>query len=90
MVKKNSAIVLGALIFLLAGSGWTQQKTEEIPDDIILVSESGIKSPADALRLAAAGADSLLIGETLMRSSNILVDLPQFRASTAAAREYEE
>jgi len=32
MVKKTSAIVLGALIFLLAGSGWTQQKTEEIPD----------------------------------------------------------
>ena len=35
-----------------------------------------------AIRLADAGADSLLIGETLMRSQNILVDLPQFRAST--------
>jgi len=37
---------------------------------------------ADALRLAEAGADSLLIGETLMRSQNILADLPQFRAPT--------
>src|SRR5882672_9269852 len=32
MVKKNSAIMLGALIFLLAGAGWTQQKPEDIPD----------------------------------------------------------
>ena len=68
----------------------TEELAEEIPDDIVLVSESGIKTPADALRLANAGADSLLIGETLMRSSNILIDLPQFRATTASAREYEE
>jgi VWFA-related protein len=32
MVKKTSAIVLGALILLLAGSGWAQQKPEEVPD----------------------------------------------------------
>jgi VWFA-related protein len=32
MVKKTSAVVLGALIFLLAGASWAQQKTEEIPD----------------------------------------------------------
>jgi VWFA-related protein len=32
MVKKNSAIMLGALIFLLAEASWTQQKPEDIPD----------------------------------------------------------
>ena len=48
----------------------TEALVEEVPDDIILVSESGIKSVDDARRLAAAGADALLVGETLMRSDN--------------------
>lgn len=56
----------------------TEALAEEVPEDIVLVSESGIKSVADAGRLAAAGADALLIGETLMRSPNLLIDLPQF------------
>jgi indole-3-glycerol phosphate synthase len=42
----------------------------------VLVSESGIKTVADAERVAAAGADALLVGETLMRSPNLLIDLP--------------
>ena len=58
----------------------TEELAEEVPDDIVLVAESGIKTPDDAIRLAEAGADALLIGETLMRSSNILADLPQYRA----------
>ncbi len=48
----------------------TEALVEEVPDDIILVSESGIKTVDDARRLAAAGADALLVGETLMRSGN--------------------
>ncbi len=59
----------------------TEVLAEEVPDDILLVAESGIKTPADAERLAEAGADALLVGETLMRSSNILVDLPALRAA---------
>ena len=47
-----------------------------MPDDIILVSESGIKTVEDAQRVAACGADALLVGETLMRSGNVLIDLP--------------
>ena len=54
----------------------TEQLAEEVPDDIVLVSESGIKTVDDAKRVAAAGADALLVGETLMRSGNVLVDLP--------------
>lgn len=59
----------------------TEALAEEVPDDILLVAESGIKTPADAERLAEAGADALLVGETLMRSSNILLDLPALRAA---------
>lgn len=54
----------------------TEMLAEEVPEDIVLVSESGIKTPEDASRLAAAGVDALLVGETLMRSGNILTDLP--------------
>ena len=59
----------------------TEALAEEVPDDILLVAESGIKTPADAERLAEAGADALLVGETLMRSTNILADLPALRAA---------
>lgn len=55
----------------------TEALAEEVPEDIVLVSESGIKTPADAARLAAAGADALLVGETLMRSGDLLADLPR-------------
>lgn len=48
----------------------TEALVEEVPDDIILVSESGIKSIDDARRLADAGVDALLVGEMLMRSGN--------------------
>ncbi|HEY2574580.1 MAG TPA: indole-3-glycerol phosphate synthase TrpC [Verrucomicrobiaceae bacterium] len=48
----------------------TEALIEEVPHDMVLVSESGIKSVEDARRLAAAGADALLVGETLMRSGN--------------------
>ena len=35
---------------------------------MLLVSESGIKTPQDALRVLEAGANAVLIGEALMRS----------------------
>ena len=41
-----------------------------VPDNILFVSESGIKTPADVARLKANKTDALLIGETLMRSAN--------------------
>ncbi|MBV6498255.1 MAG: Indole-3-glycerol phosphate synthase [Prosthecobacter sp.] len=59
--------------------GTTESLAEEVPDDIILVAESGIKTVGDAERLALCGADALLVGETLMRSSNVLHDLPALR-----------
>jgi indole-3-glycerol phosphate synthase len=48
----------------------TERLAEEVPDDVILVSESGIKTHDDALRALRAGANALLIGETLMRAND--------------------
>lgn len=41
-----------------------------IPDDIVFVSESGIKTHGDVQVLIENKTDAVLIGETLMRSSN--------------------
>lgn len=46
----------------------TERLAEEVPDDILLVSESGIKTPQDAMRVLEAGANAVLIGEALMRA----------------------
>jgi len=48
----------------------TEQLADECPDDIVLISESGIKSTTDAQRALDAGANGLLIGETLMRANS--------------------
>ena len=39
-----------------------------VPNDVIFVSESGIRNSEDVKALADAGADAVLIGETLMRA----------------------
>jgi len=41
-----------------------------MPDDVLFVSESGVKSRADVEMLEACGADAVLVGETLMRSAD--------------------
>lgn len=41
---------------------------ELIPADRIYVAESGVKTPGDAAKLRAAGADAILAGEALMRA----------------------
>lgn len=41
-----------------------------IPDDVIFVSESGVKTADDVKRLYDTGADAVLVGETLMRSDD--------------------
>lgn len=42
-----------------------------IPDGCLLVSESGIKTRDDVLRLERAGVQAMLVGETLMRCPDI-------------------
>jgi indole-3-glycerol phosphate synthase len=49
----------------------TLRLRDQVPDDRVLVSESGINTPADVQRLAAAGVDAMLVGESLMRERDI-------------------
>lgn len=42
-----------------------------IPQTICVVAESGIHTPADVARVAAAGADAILVGESLVRADDI-------------------
>ena len=50
----------------------TEKLAEYIPENTILVSESGVKSPEDVKVLGSYGADAVLIGSTIMESENIL------------------
>jgi indole-3-glycerol phosphate synthase len=43
----------------------------QVPGDCVLVAESGIKAHEDVMRLAAAGVDAILVGESLMREPDI-------------------
>jgi indole-3-glycerol phosphate synthase len=38
-----------------------------VPDGVVVVSESGLDSPASLARLSDAGIDGALVGEALMR-----------------------
>lgn len=49
----------------------TESLSEDVPDGILLVSESGIKTGEDTRRLIDCGVNAILVGETLMRSPDI-------------------
>ena len=40
---------------------------ERVPEDVVLVAESGIKTRADVERLEAAGIQAMLVGESLLK-----------------------
>ena len=54
-----------------------------LPDDVLCVAESGVRSPEDVTRLINEGADAVLIGEALMRAPS---PATLCRAMVAAAR----
>ena len=49
----------------------TETLSEEVPDGVILVSESGIRTRADSQRAFDAGCQAILVGESLMRTGDI-------------------
>jgi len=57
----------------------TLELTKCIPADRCLVSESGIRTRQDALRLQDAGVRAILVGETLMRAPDIGAKLDELR-----------
>jgi indole-3-glycerol phosphate synthase len=60
--------------------GVTEKLSEDVPDGIVLVSESGIRTAEDLARIKACGVDAVLIGEALMRAqSSGTIDLPTAR-----------
>jgi indole-3-glycerol phosphate synthase len=59
----------------------TLELLPRIPGDRIVVSESGIRSHADLLKLQAAGAKAVLVGESLMRAPDIGKALDELRGA---------
>jgi indole-3-glycerol phosphate synthase len=49
----------------------TERLSARVPDDCLIVSESGINTHADIERLHAAGARAFLVGESLMRQTDV-------------------
>ncbi|MFP4175776.1 MAG: indole-3-glycerol phosphate synthase TrpC [Planctomycetota bacterium] len=52
--------------------GTTRDLASEAGEEVVLVSESGIETRDDVLQLKQAGVDAILVGESLMRSENIV------------------
>ena len=50
----------------------TRELSKHVPSDRLLISESGLFTPGDLADMAACGARSFLIGESLMRQDNVL------------------
>ena len=54
---------------------------ELVPESVLFVSESGVRSREDILRLEQAGADAVLVGETLMRAESITDKLRELKGA---------
>jgi len=55
-----------------------------VPPDVLFVSESGVSMPADIIKLREIGADAVLIGESLMRSSDKKSEISRLRGCRGA------
>lgn len=46
--------------------GTFERVAPDVPDDVTLIAESGVSTPADVMRMREAGADGLLVGSAIM------------------------
>jgi indole-3-glycerol phosphate synthase len=58
----------------------TEKLSEEVPEGIILVSESGLKTRADSQRVFDCGCNAILVGEALMRTGDIAAQVAELVA----------
>ena len=56
----------------------TERLRPLIPDDKVVISESGIATRADVERLASCGVHAVLVGEALMTSTNVREKIREF------------
>lgn len=59
----------------------SEELAPRVPSGTLVVAESGISKPADVARLAAAGAQAFLVGESLMREQDVARALQRLRRS---------
>jgi len=59
---------------------------EGIPADVVAVAESGVRHAEDAVRLASAGYDAVLVGETLVRSADRAAAVASLRGAPVGQR----
>ena len=62
-------------------TGNSMRLKELVGDDIIFVSESGVKDASDVSALKKAGVDAVLVGEALMRAPDKKAMLESFRSA---------
>lgn len=60
-------------------TGNSRKLRKMIPEDVIYVSESGIRTAEDIEALRGAGVDAVLVGETLMRADDKTAKLRELR-----------
>lgn len=63
----------------------TERLAARVPGDRMVISESGLFTPADLARMAATGARSFLIGESLMRQDDVTAATRAILAHPVAA-----
>lgn len=56
----------------------TARLRRRIPDDVIVVGESGLKTVKDVERMADIGVDAILVGETLVKSKDVYATAAYF------------
>ncbi|MBM3510932.1 MAG: indole-3-glycerol phosphate synthase TrpC [Alphaproteobacteria bacterium] len=64
----------------------TERLAARVPRDYTLVAESGLATPADLARMAAAGASCFLIGESLMREADVAAATARLLARPTQAK----
>jgi indole-3-glycerol phosphate synthase len=63
----------------------TERLAAKVPGDRLLISESGIFTPADIARLARCGVAAILVGESLMRQEDVAAATRALLAPAAKA-----